>query len=77
MWRSIRHVGLFYWLVDGKDNFKNDFQFLGMTFATKSILGPKWELTQNVRIKSVFSPQNYKGIMKKLCHSVVFLKFFC
>ena len=53
------------------------FLFLWMKFVKKSILGPKWELTQNVRIKSVFSPQNYKGIMKKLCHSVVFLKFFC
>ena len=56
MWRSIRHVGLFYWLVDSKDNFKNNFQFLGMTFATKSILGPKWELTQNVEMKSAFLP---------------------
>ena len=35
------------------DYFKNDFLFLGMKFATKSILGPKWELTQNVGMKWV------------------------
>ena len=38
---SVRHVGYFRWLVDGNDDFKNDFLFLGMKFATKSILGPK------------------------------------
>ena len=35
------------------DYFKNDFLFLGMKFVTKSILGPKWELTQNVGTKWV------------------------
>ena len=64
MWRSIKHVGLFYWLVDSKDNFKNDFQFLGMTFAMKSILGPKWELTQNVGTKSALLPCFYSNLSK-------------
>ena len=44
-------------MVDRKDDFKNDFQILGMKFAKKSILGPKWELTQNVGTKSAFSPK--------------------
>ena len=51
-WISVRHVGYFHWLVDDKD----DFHFLGMKFAKKSILGPKWELTPNVGMKSAFSP---------------------
>ena len=38
---SVRHVGFFCWLADGKGHFKNDFRFLGMTLVTKSILGPK------------------------------------
>ena len=38
---SIYHVEGFRWLVDGKDDFKNEFLFLGMKFPTKSILGPK------------------------------------
>ena len=53
---SVRHVGYFRWLVDGNDDFKNDFLFLVMKFAKKSILEPKWELTQNVGTKSAFSP---------------------
>ena len=68
---SIKHVGYFRWLVDDKDDFKNDFLFLGMKFATKSIFGPKWELTQNVGTKSAFSPllnkrklTQYKGIIE-------------
>ena len=68
---SVRHVGYFRWLVDGNDDFKNDFLFLGMKFAKKSIFGPKWELTQNVRTKSAFSPllnkrklTQYKGIIE-------------
>ena len=52
---SVRHIGCFRWLVDDKNDFKNDFPFLGMEFATKSIWGPKWELTQNVGTKSAFS----------------------
>ena len=51
MWIFVRHVGYFHWLVDGKD----DFHFLGMKFAKKSILGPKWELTQNIGTKIAFS----------------------
>ena len=38
---SVYHIGGFHLLVDGKDDFKNDFQILGMKFAKKSILGPK------------------------------------
>ena len=38
---SVCHVGGFRQWVDGRDHFKNDFLFLGMKFATKSILGPK------------------------------------
>ena len=53
---SVRHVRFFPWLADSKDHFKNDFLFLGMTLVTKSILGPKWELTQNIGTKSAFSP---------------------
>ena len=51
-------------MVDGKDDFKNDFQFLGMTFAMKSILGPKWELTQNVGKKSALLPYFYSNLSK-------------
>ena len=40
-----RHVRFFHWLANGKDHFKNDFLFLGMTLVTKLIFGPKWELT--------------------------------
>ena len=53
---SVYHIGGFHLLVDKKDDFKNDFQILGIKFAKKSILGPKWELTQNVGTKSAFSP---------------------
>ena len=56
---SVCHVGGFHLLVEGKDDFKNDFQILGMKFAKKSIFGPKWKLTQNVRTKSAFSPKKY------------------
>ena len=56
---SVCHVGGFHLLVEGKDDFKNDFQILGMKFAKKSILRPKWELTQNVGTKSVFSRNIY------------------
>ena len=52
-------------MVDGKDDFKNDFHFFGMKFANKSILGPKWELTQNVGTKSAFSPKKKKEKKKK------------
>ena len=38
---SVYHIGGFRLLVDGKDDFKNDFQISGMKFAKKSILGPK------------------------------------
>lgn len=55
MWISVCHVGGFRLLVDGKDDFKNYLQILGIKFAKKSILGPKWELTQNVGTKSAFS----------------------
>ena len=52
-------------MVDGKDDFKNDFHFFGMKFAKKSILGPKWELTQNVGTKGAFSPKKKKEKIKK------------
>ena len=57
---SVRHVGYFRWLVDDKDDFKNDFIFLGMKFATKSIFELKWKLTQNIGTKSAFSPKKTK-----------------
>ena len=38
---SIYHVEGFRWLLDGNDDFKNEFHFLGMKFPKKSILGPK------------------------------------
>ena len=50
------HVEGFRQWVDGRDHFKNDFLFLGMKFATKSIFGSKWKLTQNVGTKSASSP---------------------
>ena len=52
------HVEGFRQCINDRDHFENDFLFLGMKFATKSILRPKWELTQNVKIKSAFSPKN-------------------
>ena len=52
-------------MVDGKDDFKNDFHFFGMKFANKSILGPKWELTQNVGTKSAFSPKKKRKKKEK------------
>ena len=52
---SVRHVRFFCWLTDGKDHFKNDFFFLEMTLVTKSILGPKWEFTQNRDQKYIFA----------------------
>ena len=63
-WRSVRHVGFFCWLVDDKDHFKNDFLSLGMILVTKSILGTKWELTQNLAIKMAFSPFGFRLIFK-------------
>ena len=63
-WIFVCHVGGFRLLVDGKDNFKNDFQILGMKFAKKSILGPKWELTQNVGAESAFSLVVKRSIKK-------------
>ena len=56
---SVCHVGGFLLLVHSRNHFKNDFQNLGMKFAKKSILGPKWELTQNIGTKNAFSPIIY------------------
>ena len=36
-----------------------------MKFAKKSILGPKWELTQNVGTKSAFSPKKKEKKKRK------------
>ena len=54
---SVCHVVGFHQWVDGMDYFKNDFHFLGTTLVTKSILGPNWELAQNVETKSVLKCQ--------------------
>ena len=50
------HIGGFCQWVDGNDQHIIDLLFLGTTLVMKSILGPKQELTQNVGIKSTFSP---------------------
>ena len=62
---SICHEGGFRQWVDGRDYFKHGFLFLRKKFAKKSILGLKWELTQNVGTKSVFSPKLYSGSRNK------------
>ena len=46
----VHHVGGFCQWVDNREHFKNDFLFLGVKFAMKSILRPK----QNVGTKSAF-----------------------
>ena len=63
---------IFCLLASGKDYFKNNFLFLGMTLVTKSIQGPKWELTQNIRIKVHFRLDFYLSI-PPLPKSSVFL----
>ena len=74
---SVCHVGGFRQWVDGKDHFKSNFLFLGTELVTKSILGPKWELTQNVGTKCVFSPKLYSGSRNKRKKSFARKKKLC
>ena len=57
-WHSISHVEFSVSGLTARTKIESIFFFLGMTIGTKSILGPKCELAQNVGIKSAFTSIN-------------------
>ena len=52
------HLWFFYYCVDGRNHFKNNFKKLRTDLRAKSVLGPNREMAQNVGTKSAFMPNN-------------------
>ena len=57
---SICHISFFRNQVDGKDDFKNDFEKSRTDIGAKSVYGPNREMAQNVGTKSVFTSKMFK-----------------
>ena len=75
---SVYHVSLFRDPVDGKDDFKNDFEKSRTDIKAKSVYGPNRKIAQNVGTKNIFTPIYYSH---PLCSpysssSFLFILFF-
>ena len=52
------HLRFFYYCVDDRNHFKNNFKKLRTNLRAKLVLGPNREMAQNVGTKSAFMPNN-------------------